>query len=186
MLWGLVHPSPVFVVSGSLHVLPDDTELHWFVPLFNWYWGELGFASLLWTVNVYLYYTCCSPNLLLRAVTTLLSLPVHPEFLIHSLYKLLHLPKTWKVMGGHLNVQSHVQYTGHNSISRGLRTIHHLRVWIRMNVHYARKMALQCLSDGNEVVLGGGWHVWIECCWNDICLYERVCRLGYSSWGLTA
>jgi len=24
-----------------------------------------------------------------------------------------------------------------------------------MNVHYARKMALQCLSDGNEVVLGG-------------------------------
>lgn len=31
-----------------------------------------------------------------------------------------------------------------------------------MNVHNARKMALQCQSDGNEVVLGGGWDVWIN------------------------
>jgi len=30
-----------------------------------------------------------------------------------------------------------------------------------MNVHYARKMALQFLSDGNEVILGGGWDVWM-------------------------
>jgi len=78
------------------------------------------FCSVLWTVSVrwcgYLYYTCCSPSLLLPAVTALLSLPLRPEFLIHSPYKLLHLLKTCKVMGGHLNIQYHVQFTGHNSL----------------------------------------------------------------------
>jgi len=163
----LVHPSPVFVVSGRLHVF---SWWHW-IALICAFFGlvlrgtGICFCSVLWTVSVrqcgYLYYLCCSPSLLLPAVTALLSLPLHPEFLMYSPYKLLHLPKTCKVMGGHLNIQSHVQFTGHISISRGLRAVHHLWVWICMNVHYARKMALQFLSDGNEVILGGGWDVWM-------------------------
>ena len=35
-----------------------------------------------------------------------------------------------------------------------------------MNVHYARKMAFQCLSDGTEVVLGGaGMYKWMLLKW---------------------
>jgi hypothetical protein len=89
------------------------------------------FCSVLWMVVVrWFVYLCCSPSLLLPVVTSLLLLPIHPEILISIPYKLLHLPNTRTVMGDHLNLQSFVQYAGHNSISRALRTIHHLWVWM--------------------------------------------------------
>jgi hypothetical protein len=115
------------MVLGKLRIFPDDAKLHCLMPLFAGIERNLDLL-LLCTLNsycqcVYLYYTFCLPGLLLPALTALLSLPVHREFLIPGLYRLIH-PSDKNVQSNGRPFKSAVFCTIHwalNSSAKGLR-----------------------------------------------------------------